>query len=107
MRFSHLFNIAAVIGIVFPMSSTTALFPTDPDLNPKGEPTSALTFVSSIALSSDANSIGFVCRQYVQLIRHSHKFSERLGFHLGHHAGSVNFNGLFGRAKLETRLLVE
>jgi hypothetical protein len=26
----------------------------DPDLNPKGEPTSALTFVSSIAPSSDA-----------------------------------------------------
>ena len=52
-------------------------------------------------------SLGFACCPDVQLSRHEHKFSERSGVHLEHHAGSVNFDGLFAGPELDARLFVE
>lgn len=52
-------------------------------------------------------SIGFACRSDVQLIRHSHQFSQRSGFHLEHHTGPVNFDGLLAGTELDARLFVE
>lgn len=43
----------------------------------------------------------------MQLIRHSHQFSQGRGVHLEHHAGPVNFDGLFAGAELDARLFVE
>jgi hypothetical protein len=43
----------------------------------------------------------------VQLVRHSHEFSKRFGVHFDHHAGPVNFDGLFAGAELGARLFVE
>jgi hypothetical protein len=42
----------------------------------------------------------------MQLIRHSHEFSQRFGFHLEHYPTAVNFDCLFGSAKLGARLFV-
>src|SRR5579862_3200163 len=52
-------------------------------------------------------SIGFACWPDVQLIRHSNQFGERFGFHLHHHAGPVNFNGLLAGTEVSARLFVE
>ncbi len=47
------------------------------------------------------------CRLDLQVIRDAHQFSQRFGFHLGHYAGSVNFDGLLARTELGTHLFVE
>src|SRR5271154_4424526 len=52
-------------------------------------------------------STGFACWPDTQLIRHTHQFSERFGFHLGHHMGPLSLDGPFTGAELGSRLFVE
>jgi len=59
------------------------------------------------ANKGDVLSRGFVCCADVQLIRHTHQFSERFGLHLEHHPAPLNFDGPFTSAELGARLFVE
>src|SRR5271163_892911 len=52
-------------------------------------------------------SIGFGCLPDMELIRHSDQFSERFGFHLGHHMGPLGLDGPFSSAELRASLFVE
>src|SRR5271155_783921 len=53
------------------------------------------------------SSVHFACWPDMQLIRHSHEFSQRFGLHLEHHPSPLNFDCPFGSAEFGACLFVE